>query len=231
VNVKAFLFAVAAWLVAAPAAAQVVGYPPTTSPYSDLEYSQELTLEFGNMRARHDPAGIAPKSAPMVGLRYELSLVGPLALSSEITRSFSNRDVLDPTKPTATRSLGSESAPVYSADLALAMNLTGRKSWHYLVPQVRAGIGVVSSSAKDAASGYSFGTPFAFTFGGGVKVVPGGRLQIRGDLTDRVFKLSYPDTYYRLTSDNTAVLDATVPRSFYTHHLGMTLGVSYLFGR
>ena len=99
------------------------------------------------------------------------------------------------------------------------------------MPQVRAGVGVVSSSAKDAASGYSFGTPFAFTFGGGVKVVPGGRFQLRGDLTDRVFKLSYPDTYYRLASDNTAVLDASTPRSFYTHHLGLTLGVSYLFGR
>jgi hypothetical protein len=230
--VKAILFGVAAtWLVAAPAAAQVVGHPPATSPYSDLEYSQELTFEFGYAKTRHDPAGVAPKSAPMVGLRYELSIVGPLALSSEITRTFSDRDVLDPSKPRATRSLGTESAPVYSADLALALNLTGRKSWHTLVPQVRAGLGVVSSSAKDAASGYSFGTPFAFTFGGGVKVVPGGRLQLRGDLTDRVFKLSYPDTYYRLASDNTAVLDASVPRSFYTHHLGMTLGVSYLFGR
>jgi hypothetical protein len=208
-----------------------VGYPPTRSPYSDLEFSQELTFELGYTRARHDPAGVAPKSAPMIGMRYELSIVGPLALSSEITRTFSNRDVLDPAKPKATRSLGTESAPVYSADVALALNLTGRKSWHTLVPQVRAGLGVVSSSAKDATSGYSFGTPFAFTFGGGVKVVPGGRLQFRGDLTDRVFKISYPDTYYRLASDNTAVLDATVPRSFYTHHLGMTLGVSYLFGR
>ena len=228
---KAFLLAAAAWLVAIPAAAQVVGYPPNTSPYSDLEYSQELTLEFGYTRARHDPAGVAPKSAPLVGLRYELSIVGPLALSSEITRTFSDRDVLDPSKPKATRSLGTENAAVYSADLALAMNLTGRKSWHSLVPQVRAGLGVVSSAAKDAASGYAFGTPFAFTFGGGLKFVPGGRLQLRMDVTDRVFKLSYPDSYYRNAPDNTSVLDPTTPRSFYTHHTALTVGVSYLFGR
>jgi hypothetical protein len=231
--VKAFLFGLVAALVAAvPAAAQVVGYPPSTSPYNDLEFSQELTAEFGYVKARHDPAGAAPKSAAMIGLRYDLSLVGPLALSSEVTRSFSNRNVIDPALPTAARNNPpSVSSPVYSADLALALNLTGRKSWHYLVPQVRAGIGVVTSSASDATSGYSFGTPFAFTFGGGVKVVPGGRVQFRADLTDRVFKLSYPDSFYRLASDNTAVLDATVPRSFYTHNLGMTLGVSYLFGR
>jgi hypothetical protein len=229
--VKAFLFGVVALVAAVPAAAQVVGHPPSTSPYNDLEFSQELTAEFGYVKARHDPAGVAPKSAAMIGLRYELSLVGPLALSSEVTRTFSNRDVIEPTLPRATRSVGSESAPVYSADLALALNLTGRKSFHHLVPQVRAGIGVVSSPAKDATSGYAFGTPFAFTFGGGVKVVPGGRVQLRADLTDRVFKLSYPDSYYRLASDNTAVLDVSTPRSFYTHHLGMTLGLSYLFGR
>jgi hypothetical protein len=110
------------------------------------------------------------------------------------------------------------------------MNLTGRKSWHHIVPQVRAGIGVVHSSAQDTL-GFSFGTPFAFSFGGGLKLVPGGRVQFRADITDRVFKLSYPDAYYRLASDNTAVLDAQTARSFYTHHAALTVGVSYLFSR
>jgi hypothetical protein len=228
--VKAFLFGAVALFAAVPVAAQV-GHEPASSPYTDLEYSQELTPFVGYVKTRHDPAGVAPKSAPTFGLRYELALVGPLALSSEVTGTFSNRDVIDPSKPAAQRSLGTQSASVYSADLALAMNLTGRKSWHHLVPQIRGGLGVVSSNAKDETSGFAFGTPFAFTFGGGVKLVPGGRLQLRADLTDRVFKLSYPDSYYRLASDNTAVLDAQTARSFYTHHLGLTVGVSYLFAR
>jgi hypothetical protein len=115
--------------------------------------------------------------------------------------------------------------------VALALDLTGRKSWHHLVPQLRGGLGVVSSRAKDDSSGYSFGTPFAFTFGGGLKFVPGGRFQLRADVTDRVFKLSYPDSYYRKASDNTSVLSDPTPRSFYTHHTALTVGVSYLFGR
>ena len=227
---KAIFFGVAALFAALPAAAQV-GHDPASSPYTDLEYSQEITPFFGYTKARHDPAGVAPKSAPLAGVRWEWSLTGPLALSSEVTRTFSSRDVVDPTKPLATRPQGSESAPVYSADVALALNLTGRKSWHHLVPQLRAGMGFVNSPAKDASSGFAFGTPFAFTFGGGVKLVPGGRVQLRADLTDRVFKLSYPDSYYRPATDNTAVLDDQTPRSFYTHHLGITLGVSYLFAR
>jgi hypothetical protein len=174
---------------------------------------------------------VAPRSAAMTGVRYELNLVGPLALSADLTRSFSERQKLDPAKPRATRDMGIESTPVYAADVALALDLTGRKSWHHLVPQVRGGLGVLSSGAKDDSSGFSFGTPFAFTFGGGLKFVPGGRLQLRMDVTDRVFKLSYPDSYYRKASDNTSVLEDTTPRSFYTHHTALTVGVSYLFGR
>lgn len=229
---KALLCGAVALLMAVPAAAQV-GHDPEDSPYRDLEYKQELTLLGGWVKARHDPAGVAPQSAPTVGARYELTLAGPLALSSDFTTTFANRDVIDPSKPLAQRTPRNESSTVYAADLALAMNLTGRKSWHYLVPQVRAGIGLLRSSAADDSSGFHFGTPFAFSFGGGLKLVPGrrGRLQLRADVTDRVFKLSYPDTYYRLASDNTAVLPLSTPKSFYTHHAAFTLGVSYLFGR
>jgi hypothetical protein len=228
--VKAFLFGVVALLAACPVAAQV-GHDPANSPYTDLEHKQELTWLFGYTRARKDPAGVAPQSATVTGLRYEINLAGPLGLSADLTRTFSNRTVLDPTKPLATRIVGTASTPVYAADVALALDLTGRKSWHHLVPQLRGGLGVVSSNAKDESSGYSFGTPFAFTFGGGVKYVPGGRLQLRADVTDHVFKLSYPDSYYRLASDNTSVLTDATPRSFYTHHTALTVGVSYLFGR
>jgi hypothetical protein len=230
--VKASLFGVVALLAVwvGPAAAQV-GHDPAHSPYRDLEHKQELTWLFGYVRARHDPAGVAPRSAAVTGVRYEINLAGPLGLSADLTRLFSEREVLDPAKPLATRSQGTESAPVYAADVALALDLTGRKSWHHLVPQLRGGLGLMSSSAKDDSSGFSFGTPFAFTFGGGLKFVPGGRLQLRADITDRVFKLNYPDPYYRKASDNTSVLSDPTPRSFYTHHTALTVGVSYLFGR
>jgi hypothetical protein len=228
--VKAFLFGVVALLAALPAAAQV-GHDPEHSPYRDLEHKQEITWLVGYMRARHDPAGVEPRSAAMTGVRYEINLAGPLALSADVVRSFSERTKLDPAKPLATRVVGTETTPVYAADLALALDLTGRKSWNHLVPQLRGGLGVVHSRAQDDSSGLSFGTPFAFNFGGGLKFVPGGRLQLRADVTDRVFKLSYPDPYYRKASDNTSVLTDATPRSFYTHHTALTVGVSYLFGR
>jgi hypothetical protein len=230
-RVKAFLFGAVALFAALPAAAQV-GHEPAKSPYIDLEYNQEITALFGYTRARHDPAGVAPQSAPMIGVRYELTLTGPLALSADLTNTFASRNVINPALPAATRNQGTETAAVRSLDVALAMNLTGQKSWHSLVPQVRGGVGVVSSSAKDASSGFAFGTPFAFTLGAGVKFVPAhGRIQLRADVTDRIFKLSYPDSYYTKASDLTQVLDSSVPKSFYTHETALTVGVSYLFGR
>jgi len=230
--VKAIFCGVVALLMAVPAAAQV-GHEPEDSPYRDLQHRQEITLLGGWVKARHDPAGVAPQSAPMVGVRYEFNLAGPLSLSSDITSMFANRDVIDPAKPKAQRIPRNEAATVYAADIALAMNLTGRKSWHHLVPQVRGGIGLLRSSAADDSSGFRFGTPFAFSFGGGLKLVPGrtGRVQLRADFTDRLFKLSYPDSYYRLASDNTAVLDRSTAKSFYTHHAVFSVGLSYLFGR
>jgi hypothetical protein len=230
-RVKAILFGVVALLAAgsAPLAAQV-GHEPAKSPYEDLEYNQELTPMAGWVHARSDIAGVAPKSGPMVGLRYELQLVGPLALTSDVTGMFSERDVVNPLNPAKTRFVGTEKTTVYSADLGLALNLTGRKSWHSLVPQVRGGVGLMHASASDS-TGFAFGTPFAFTFGGGLKFAPGRRWMLRGDVTDRIFHLSYPEAYYRLATDNTAVVGPATPKSFYTHHTALTVGVSYLFSR
>ena len=115
-------------------------------------------------------------------------------------------------------------------DVGVALGLTGRKSWHHIAPQVRAGIGVLSSQAADDTTGYKFGTPFAITFGGGLKFVGRGRLQLRADVGTRLFKQKYPDAYYRTTSDNTAVLVNT-PRSVWTRHSLLTVGVSVLFDR
>ena len=226
---KALSFAALALLAASPAFAQV-GHEPAQSPYTDLEYRQELTPYGGYGRVRVDPAGVTPRSATLAGLRYELYLAGPVSLTSDLSAMFSERTVLDPTKPRAQRVIGTETAPVYGLDVGIALGLTGRKAWHRMAPQVRAGIGVLNSKAADDTTGYKFGTPFAISLGGGLKFVGRGRMQVRADVGTRLFKQKYPDAYYRPTSDNTAVLVDT-PRSVWTRHSLLTVGVSFLFDR
>jgi hypothetical protein len=228
-RVKALSFAALALLAATPAYAQV-GHVPERSPYTDLVYRQELTPYGGYARARVDPAGVAPQSATVAGLRYEVYLAGPVSFTGDFSAMLAERTVLDPSKPRAQRVVGTESAPVYGADVGIALGITGRKAWHHIAPQIRAGVGVVRSEAADDSSGYKFGTPFAITVGGGLKFVSTGRLQVRADVTQRLFKQKYPDAYYRTASDNTAVLEDT-PRSFWTGHTLLTVGVSLLFDR
>jgi hypothetical protein len=137
------LLAFAITLVGVPAAAQVdVGYPPPRSPFRDLEYRHELTLFGGYYMAAKDPAGAAPTSAPMEGLRYELVVGGPAQLVFRLARVNSERNVINPLEPRATRNLGVQSWPIYLTDLGFSLNLTGQRSWHGVVPVISGGIGL-----------------------------------------------------------------------------------------
>ena len=140
--------------------------------------------------------GVLPQSASIVGLRYQIYLAGPVSFDADFSRMASTRNVIDPTQIATKRFLGTADAAVYGINVGVALGLTGRKSWHHIVPEVRAGAGVVTSDAKDDASGYTFGTPFAFTFGGGLKFVSLGRLQLRADVGERLYKQKYPDSFY-----------------------------------
>ena len=145
---KATLFGLLALLVALPVSAQQVGFPPAQSPYRDLEFKQELTPYGGCASAGNDAAGVLPQSASIFGLRYQIHLGGPVSFDADVSRMGSSRNVVDPTQIAGKRILGTTDAAVYGVNVGVALRLTGRKSWHHLVPQVRGGVGVVSSDAQ-----------------------------------------------------------------------------------
>ena len=95
-----------------------VGYPPAESPFRDLVYRQEATIVGGYFAAGKDPVGVAPKGGPMIGARYEVRVGGPAQFAVRVARVFSERDILDPTKPLNERIVGTEDWPLYLADLA-----------------------------------------------------------------------------------------------------------------
>jgi hypothetical protein len=148
-------------------------------------------------------------------------------------RIGAKRRVLDPSKPAATRDLGDQSWPLYAADFGLGMALTGARTWYRIVPELRAGLGFVSDfRGKTDVGGFKYGTRFALTWGAGVRYVPGGdnRLQLRGDLTNRLFSISYPDSYFRAPSGGTAILTGK-DKSVWRNNPSLTIGISYLFSR
>jgi hypothetical protein len=219
------------FIAAATARAQVVGHTPASSPYLDLTYSQEITPIVGYYWGRGDPAGVAPQSAPLFGLRYEWRAGGPAHLTGEITRIGSQRLVVDPNKPLATRFLGDQSWPVWSADFGLGMSLTGARSWHDLVPMVKAGAGFMSDFKNSTdVGGFKYGTRFALTWGAALRYVPGGRYQIRADFTNRLTSIRYPDVYFRPTVNVPPVITGQ-DKSVWRNNPALSIGISYLFSR
>ena len=85
------------------------------------------------------------------------------------------------------------------------------------------------SVIKADTGGFKFGTRFALNVGTGIRIVPGGRWQIRGDIKDRMYTLGYPQTFYQIPSGGTAVVAPTQAKSFWNHNPAFTFGLSYLF--
>jgi hypothetical protein len=220
-------------LLACPAlGAQVVGSPPAQSPYADLSYRQELTLFTGIFNGSKGSAGVAPTNGPVVGLRYEIGIGGPAQFSARLARAFTERTVLDPLRSESDRNLGTRSWPITLLDAGLTLNLTGQKSWHHLVPVVTGGIGVASDLGnEDDPGGFSLGTPFAFSFGTGLRLVTAGHFQFRADLADYVYQLSYPASYITAPGGGTPILGESSTSSEWKHNMMLTIGASYRYSR
>jgi hypothetical protein len=221
---------------AAPAGAQV-GYEPPESPFRDLEHRQEVTAFGGYFRPSTDIAGVAPRGGPAVGARYELRIGGPAQLMVRAMRVSSERRLLDASAP-APRPAPVREEALYVADLGISLNLTGQKSWHGLVPVLNGGLGLASDFKGDAdpqtdttARGYKFGTPFAFSFGGGVRWNPGGRFQLRADVNDYLYQVKYPSSFYIAPTGSTPVLGSDVKQNQWKNNVALTVGASILFFR
>lgn len=228
---KHFAGALALAISAATAGAQV-GHLPAESPFVDLEAGHELTVFAGTFNAARDPVGVAPRSGPVFGLRYEKTVGGPASLLVRYGRVSSERFAIDPTKTGAAGQLGRRDVALNLLDINLALNLTGQKSWHSLVPVVNIGAGIASCSCSVEGDPYKFGTPFAFSFGGGLRYVPGGRFQLRLDVNDYLYQLKYPNAYFVAPAPGAP--PAAPPKqakSFWKNNPAITIGASYLFFR
>ena len=238
---KSGFIALAGLLVSAVAHAQV-GYDPQRSPFRDLEKTQELTVFTGFYSAKVDPARVAPESGPMTGVHYQWRAGGPASLTATLARVSSERRVLDPERDGTCGSSTDPNVdcklvnvyrwPLYLADAGVALSLTGARSFYHFVPDVKAGVGLVSDFHTQPDVGeFAFGTRFAMRWGGGIRWVPSELFQVRADFTNYLYSIRYPETYYRPASDDTQILSPRQKRTVWLNNPGFTIGLSYLFSR
>jgi hypothetical protein len=215
-------------LCAAPVAAQqVVGYPPSQSPYRDLETPQRITVYAGYFLAGKDPIGAHPHSAPMIGARYEVTVGGPAQFFVRLAFANSKRNAYDPSEIQANRSLGTVNAPLLFGDLGFSFNLTGQKSWHHLVPTAGFALGAVNASTRTTNDPYYFGTSFEVSTDFGIRYVPNNDLEARFNLGNTLYQTRYPTAYYTQATDGTSLLQAGTSRSSYRNNWMFTAGVSF----
>ena len=216
-----------------------VGYPPRESPFRDLRERQDVTVFSGWYVAKEDPAQVAPRSGPILGLHYNWRASGPANITFDLARVASERRVIDPERTETCASedreckyLGNWRWPLYMLDAGMALSLTGARSFHRLVPELRGGLGIVTDFHSQPDVGeFAFGTRFAFSWGAGIRWVPGNRLQVRADLLNRLYSVRYPTSYYLPAPDGTSVFTIEQSRTAWLNNPALTIGVSYLFSR
>ena len=209
------------------AGAQVVGTLPEKSPFLDLHDGPRLGLVAGWLDGGHDDVGVNAKSAPTIGVRYDLPIGGPVYLTGMVFGTTTTRTILDYTKPAAARNIGTQSFALVNANIAMALSITGKRTWHHLQPLVNIGVGVVSGLGDKAdVSGDEFGTAFEFSYGLGLRYITGSRSELRLDLNQYWWELKYPPLYRSTQGDPVAIKPAGALNSW-TANTGLALGWSY----
>lgn len=220
----------AALLFATPAAltAQgVVGYPPERSPYRDVPDWQRITFFGGYFIPQKDEIGATPRSGPIAGFRYEVSVGGPAQFVARAAYVASHRAAFDPTRPQATRSLGDVRQALYLADVGFALNLTGQKSWHHIIPVTTFGLGVITGPGTAARDPYRFGTQFAISSAIGVRIVPAGTYELRLEAGSTLYQSRYPGSYFISPDAATPpLLGARTARSGFRNAWSLTAGLA-----
>jgi opacity protein-like surface antigen len=216
-------------LVTAPsmlAAQVVVGHTPETSPYRDVTASQRLTIFGGYFAAQQDEIGATPQSGASIGLRYSIPVAGPADFYARFERVSSHREAFNPIKPAETRSLGTQNLGLYVADLGFDFNLTGRRTWHGLIPLLGFGLGVTSAPGTTTNDPYDFGTQFSFSFEGGIRYNPTNSFEIRLNAKPTFYQNHYPVQYFATPAGSTPLLNASTARSGFRHGIDYSAGLS-----
>ncbi len=218
--------------LAGPLGAQV-GYPPSESPYRDLQGRQVFTIAPSWVMPGDDPAGVGPGSGLMVNGRYELFLTGPLWLVTRIGYAPGlERTIKDPEVTGPARIVGTTDEPLVLADVGFGLNLTGNKSWHRVTPRVLGGLGVASTfrSGYDLG-GYRFGTKFVVSYGLGARISTGSAWEINTEFTHMFWQMKYPDSY---GGDGSATDESILGGKALAPWKGnfmLSIGLSRYFGR
>ena len=221
-------YAVIGLAIAAPLRAQV-GHDPAGSPFHDLISTQGLSISFGRFAGNATVAGVGAKPGAFIGVRFDTRLSGPMDFWASVGHIASSRLVVDPTG-TVIKVTGPIDLSLIAADVGIALNLTGAKTWHHVAPFVGIGLGILSpSKSVTDPGGYSAASNFSFIPTVGARIFLGRTLAVRLDARDYYFRYEWPLSYYGDGNTIPGVLSPDISTKQWTHNYALSLGLTYTF--
>ncbi len=221
------LAVVFALLFATPALAQDVGYSPENSPYRDIPTPQRLSVFAGYFSTSQDKIGAIPKSAPLIGVRYEVTVGGPAQFFARVAYANSKRNSFDPTQTEPNRPLGEAKVPILLTDVGFSFNLTGQKSWHNFVPTVGFAAGAVNSRKRNDLDPFRLGTQFTLSTDFGIRYLFENALEARVNVGNTFYQTRYPNSYFTQATDGTSLLPSTTERSKFRNNWMFSTGLAF----
>ena len=216
-----------------PAFGQQVGTSPSQSPFNDILTHQGLTLFAGRFAGNAGAAGTGARPGFMAGARLQVRLSTALDVWATLGEAWSSRLRIDAGGDTA-RVMGNINVRLITADLDLALNLTGDKTWHGFAPYAAIGAGLTAPSNNVVdPGGFELGTDFLLVPTIGTRFFISRTFALRLEARDYYYRYTFPlfffDRPYLTHSDGSPVLSNAVGDRQWYSNFTLWFGVTYGF--
>jgi hypothetical protein len=202
-----------------------------TSPYRFIETSHSLGIYAGYLLTDPGTPAVGPQNAPIVGIRYNLRLTGPLSGEAAISFAPSERQVIrDDTLVQGINPQPTGETPAMNllfAEAGLRFHVTGARTWRGLAPYavVTGGVAADLSGRTEADEAlpevqrFRFGPSFALGAGVGTDWFLSERLSLRLEARNHILRLQIP----------AGVQEALRSENRWTNNFGLSLGTAFHF--
>lgn len=224
---------VLAALATAPLQAQV-GHEPSQSPYRDITTRQSLTVFGGYFLGNSARAHVGAQGGPILGVRFRTALSGPIELMVTTAYIKSERNVINTFEPPATRLTGPVPYDLIEFDIALALSLTGRKTYKGFSPYFAFGMGLIAPTDPTTdPGGYKASMGFSAVPTLGVRRSVGSSLSLQFEARDNTIRYEWPLRYFDPVDASGNPISPPVLNNVsdkqVTHNLTLSLGLTYHF--
>ena len=209
-----------------------MGSAPEKSPYQDFDYHQDFSIWAGYFGGNKGEAGDRP-AIERRSRGFDMDCTSAARRSSPFESGARSRSgcVLDPPRPATLARVGTMSDPIWIADAGINVALTGKKSFHHLIPQVgvRRRGGDEQVGRRMWAAMHS-APALQFTWRCGLKFVTHGAWGARIDRRQTTYwQLSYPGGYFLAPTGGTAILSPSQAQNEWKPNPVITFGITYIF--